>query len=491
MARQSTIPVRVGFYDYPHNRNATSAKDAYFKNCWPERVEGGTQETTRYEVVKRPGLGTAVYARANATARGMYIWQGNVYDVLGNQVYKNGSSIGSTISTSTGRVYWEQMGGGSGSAKLLLLAGQDIYSIKADNTVTVHSGGTQASSQIGTVTNGIANLDGYMFVCDTDGKILHNNTQNDTSANMSWSNASIISANVFSDGLQGVCRHLNYIVGIGDWSTEFFYNAGNTSGSILSRAEGTVIRYGTPNFDTLWQDENLLVWVARSRDGGNCVIVLDGLTPKIVSTKAQERILNSYAIDTAYAYGARILGHVFYFLTIPDADKTLVFSLTDNMWHEWTSYDGTNETYFKGYDMRGYIDSGGSISYLVQHETNGDIYPLEFTSYEDAGNIIKVKLVTDKIDFQTNQRKFCRHLHLMSNRIENTTAVNIGMRYTDDDYKTWRAAGDKDIRYIPTWKALGSFNRRAFEFTFEENYPLRIENLEFGLGLGSYAQGRL
>ena len=490
MAKQTTIPVRVSFYDYPHNREALSTKDCYFKNCFPERVESGVPENARYEIVKRPGLGSATYNQTDGVGRGMYIWNGDIYYVVADAVYKNGSALTVTLSTSTGKVYWEQMGGGSSSQKLLLLAGQDVYTIVSGGTVTIHSGGTQANAQVGTVAGGICSLDGYAFVCDTDGKILHNNTQNDTTANMSWSSANIISANVFSDSLKGVCRHLNYVVGIGDWSTEFFYNAGNTSGSILSRAEGTVIRYGTPNFATLWQDENLIVWLARSKDGGNCVMVLDGLTPKIVSTKAIERILNAYKVTDAYAYGVRIAGHVFYFLTLPTADKTLAFSLTDNMWCEWTTYDGSSETYFKIQDMKGYIDTNGVISYLGLHISNGSIYPLDTDNYQDVGQSIKMKVVTDKIDFQTNQRKFLPHLHLMCNLIDNASAVNISMRYTDDDYKTWNTTDDKDLRYIPTWKALGSFNRRAFEFTFTDNFPLRIENLEFGLRLGTYAQGR-
>jgi len=382
------------------------------------------------------------------------------------------------------------MGGSSSSQKLLLLAGQDVYTIVAAGTVTIHSGGTQAEAQVATVAGGIASLDGYAFVCDTTGKILHNNTQNDTVANMSWSNANIISANVYSDGMKGVARHLNYIVGFGEWSTEFFYNAGNTSGSILSRAEGTVIRYGTPNFATLWQDENVIVWLARSRDGGNCVMALDGLTPKIISTKAIDRMLNAYKVSDAYGYGARIAGHVFYFLTLPTADKTLVFSLTDNMWHEWTTYTGSAETYFKLQDLKGYIDSNGIVSYLGLHISDGCIYPIDTDNYQDTGQAIKMKLVTDKIDFQTNQRKFLPHLHLLCTLIDNSTAVNISMRHTDDDYKNWYTDEDKDLRYIPTWKALGSFNRRAFEFTFIDNFPLRIESLEFGLKLGTYAQGR-
>lgn len=489
-SKASVLSLRVGFYDYPHNREALSTKDSYFKNCFPEKVEGGTQETTKYEIVKRPGLGEAKYDTTAGVGRGMYIWEGDIYHVVGTAVYKNGSALTVTLSTSTGKVYWEQMGGSSASKKLLLLAGEDVYTIVAAGTVTIHSGGTQANAQIATVSGGIASLDGYAFVCDTDGKILHNNTQNDTAANMSWSNANIISANVYSDSMAGVCRHLNYIVGIGDWSTEFFYNAGNTSGSILSRAEGTVIRYGTPAFATVWQDENLIVWLARSRDGGNCVMVLDGLTPKIVSTKPIERILNASKVTDAVGYGIRLAGHIFYVLSLPTADKTLVFSLTDNMWHEWTSYESSVEGYFKIQEMKGYISSTGILEVVALHVSDGNVYTFAVGNYEDNGNGIKVKIVTDKVDFQTNQRKFLAQLRLLSNLVDHSSEVSVALRYTDDDYKSWTSADTKDMRYIPAWSALGSFNRRAFEFTYEANFAFRVEGFEFGIRLGAYAQAR-
>lgn len=502
MAYKDLHTVRLALYDYPHSRNSLTSKDSYFKNCYPEMLPTGDQQTPKYYVTQRPGLGSAVYNQSSAEGRGMYVWRNNVYYVVGNTLYKNGSALSVTtdvtLSTSTGRVYWEQMsaylpgGTGSDASKLFLLAGEDLYSIETSNTVTKHAGGTQANAVLGTVAGGLCTLDGWLFVCDTTGRIAHSNTQNDTSANISFSNANIASANTYSDDLKGIIRHLNYLVAFGEWSTEFFYNAGNTSGSVLSRAEGTVLRYGTPNFATLWQDENILCWVARSRDGGNCVMVLDGLTPKIVSTKPIEKILNAESdITDAYAYGVRIAGHIFYILNLPNADKTLVFSLTDNMWCEWTSYDGATETYFKIADIKGYISSSGSTNFYALHVSNGDIYPLDITYYQDVGQTIKTKIVTDKIDFGTNARKFLSSMYLLGDLIDNGSAVNISMRFTDDDYKTWCDTLTSDMRYTPSWKALGSFSRRAFEFTFEQNQPMRLESVEFGLKLGKYAQGSL
>lgn len=495
MARTNVFPIRVPLYDYPHTRETSTAKDSYFKNCYPERLRAGDEQNPRFYVVKRPGIGASVHTQASGEGRGAYVWKGDYYYVVGNKLYKNGSALSVTLTTSTGRVYFEAMSGGSASEKLFLLEGQEVYSIVSAGTVTKHTAASGVpKDQVGTVAGGICNLDGYIFICDTDGKILHNDTQNDPTANMDWGNASIISANVYSDGLKGITRHLNYIVAFGEWSTEFFYNAGNPSPSILSRAEGTVLRYGTTNFATVWQDESIICWVARSKDGGNCVMLLEGLTPKIISTKPIERILNEATdMDEAYAYGIRIAGHVFYIINLPTTDKTLVFSLTDQVWCEWTSYNGATEGYFEWADIKGYTDTSGNTNFRALHATNGDVHSFDIEEYDDNGETIYVKIVTDKIDMGTQQRKFLSRLTILGDLATGDSAVNIGLRWTDDDYKNWNDSSPKtrDMRYIPYYTALGSFSRRAFEITFENDAPMRIEALELGIKLGSYAQGRL
>lgn len=490
---KDTHSVRISLYDYPHNRTEGTSKDAYFKNCYPERYIGGqlnSQEANRYYLTKRPGLGTATHAHASGTGRGMYIWQNNLYYVIGSDLYKNGTDIGN-LNAGTNMCYFEIMGGGSTSEKLIIVDNQNVFSVESDDTVTQHAvGGEEPEAQIGTVAGGVANLDGYLFICDTDGKILHNDDQNETAANVDWGDASIISANVYADQLKGIVRHLNYIVAIGEWSTEFFYNAGNTTGSVLDRAEGTVIRYGTANFDTVWQDENIVVWVARSRDGGHVVLTLDGLTPKIVSTKPIERILNEESdITDAYAYGIRIEGHIFYILNLPNADKTLVFSLTDNMWSEWTTQESATEKMWQMVSMRGDVNSSGATVFYGLHVSNGDVYPFDPDNYQDNSEDIKVKVVTDKIDFGTNQIKQLYRLYLLGDRT--TASSTVSLRWTDDDYQNWSNSYDSDLQYTPQWGPLGSFSRRAFELTHEDNQPLRWEALECILRVGSFAQGRL
>ena len=123
------------------------------------------------------------------------------------------------------------------------------------------------------------------------------------------------------------------------------------------------------------------------------------------------------------------------------------------------------------------------------HVSNGDVHSFGIEEYDDNGEPIKVKIVTDIFDGQTAQRKFLSRLVVVGDLIGAGSASNITMRYTDNDYKTWSNAQSRDMRYIPVFPALGSFNRRAFEFTYDDNYPFRLDYAELALKLGGYAQG--
>ena len=84
---------------------------------------------------------------------------------------------------------------------------------------------------------------------------------------------------------QGIAlaRHLNYIVAFNEWSTEFFFNAGNASGSVLDPVEGIAIRYGCANGKTVWSGENTIIWLAQGRSGGKSVMMFEGNDLKTIS----------------------------------------------------------------------------------------------------------------------------------------------------------------------------------------------------------------
>lgn len=454
---------RVPIFYNPANRSSSTSKDQRMVNCYFEAVEDN-----EYYAVKRPGT-TSDRTVAVAVGRGLYMWRDIPYSVFGTGLYNNTSSI-KTLSTSTGIVSFSDID--TGTKYLLVHDGAKAYQVETDDTVTE----IVDAQYPGAVVKGLVVVDGYMFVMDSSGIIY--NSEVDTP--LSWLADGLISAEIDSDDGVALAKHLNYVVALGKWTTEIFYNASNSTGSPLNRIPSAVIRVGCAAADTVAEGDGILMWVGKGRDTGVTVQMMTDISPVKVSTKPVEKILESEGsnISNADAYYVKKQGHYFYVLTLPTTAKiTLAYDIVDGQWCEWTSDDGATESnfaYISATDITG--------TTLLQHRTDGDLYSISPSVYQDGGNDINVKIVTREIDFGTNRTKFHDILEIIGDRIASTSAVAI--RYSDDDYQTWSTARNVDMNERATLSALGSFERRAFEITHTANTELRISSLEFTGSLG-------
>ena len=95
----------------------------------------------------------------------------------------------------------------------------------------------------------------------------------------------------------------------------------------------------------------------------------------------------------------RVGGHQFYVLTLKNTAKTLVCDLRDGTWSEWSSFDGSTETYFTGIDYCNHDDQ-----HFILDEDNGKVYRMDLDINQDSTNDIKVEILTNKFDFSTTRR---------------------------------------------------------------------------------------
>jgi len=448
-------------------RDSNRTKDKRYKNCYPEKVSD-----EQVYVVKRPGL-TADTTVAVAAGRGVYTWRDLPYSVFGTGLYNDTASI-KTLSTSSGFVSFGDLD--TGTKYLLIHDGSKAYQVETDDTVTEITD----AEYPGTVVRGLVVIDGFMFVMDSNGTIY--NSEQDTP--LSWLAQDFISAEIDSDEGVAIAKHLNYLVAFGEWTTELFYNAGSSPGSPLARIDSAIIRTGCAAADTVAEGENFIAWVAQGRSHGRNVMVMQGIQPTKVSTKPIEKILNAEGsnLSNAYAYTVKSEGHYFYVLTLPTSAITLVYDLIDQQWHEWTTYNGSTETYFTGISA---CEHGEKL--LIQDEDDGKLYEFSPTTYQDASQDIKVLLRTNKVDFGTQANKFMHRFEIIGDRA--TSSVDTAIRYTDDDYQTWSTSRSVDMSKRATLHGLGSFQRRAFELTFTANAPWRIEKFNVVGELGTDAEG--
>lgn len=462
-------PWRVPVFNYRHARIPYAAlKDSLNQNVILESIPSTTDQGGAYlAAVKRPGL-TKVYDNSTTNeGRGVHIWRGDIYHVIGTAVYKNGSSIG-TLSTSTGKVSFSE--DNDGTLYLVLQTGNTIYTVDTSGTLTSRTPPSNAVTA--GIQPGIVYLDTYQFIVDRDGVIYSSAAGNPTS----WSNTNNLQGFQYYDRGVGISRHLNYIVLHKEHSTEFFYNAGNVNNP-LGRVDGAAIQHGCVHGNMIANADNLLFWVGTNINGGRYVVMLEGLAPRIISDAVIDRYLEREDNFSACSfYTMRIAGHQLVIINLTTEGVTLVYNTSTQAWTMWKS---------EGSQFHGFW---GTHNYVVGLDT-GKLYELDPGVFEDDEEPIAVRILTDTFDAGNKQSKFLHRLVVVSDKYSTTNPIIL--RWSDDDFQTWSNNKDLDLRNKIYFANLGRFTSRAFDIQHTANQPLRIQYLEMYAGIGPYAQGGL
>jgi hypothetical protein len=361
-----------------------------------------------------------------------------------------------------------------------ITSGGSGYINSPDITISAPpSGGTQAYATCilnGFPTNmvpGNVYLDGYSFVMTTDGKIWNSALNNP----LLWDPLDFVTAEGEPDKGVAIAKHFNYLVAFGQWSTEFFYDAANVTGSPLLSNPTMRIEFGCANGDSVAEMEQTVIWVGVGKNTGRVVLMLEGTRPVQVSDASVERILNNSVLENVHAYTLKIAGHFFYVLNLLDDNLTLVLDVNSKEWCIWTSFVNNQETYFGGV----FSTSLNNKNYSLDNLT-GKVYNIIETAYTDTSGPIQFRIRTPLIDADSTKRKFLSRLEVVGDKIASILRV----RHTDDDYQNWspyRNVNLGDTRSVIY--QCGNFRRRAYEFYNTDDVPLRLNYCEMDLEPGS------
>jgi hypothetical protein len=116
------------------------------------------------------------------------------------------------------------------------------------------------------------------------------------------------------------------------------------------------------------------------------------------------------------------------------------------------------------------------------------LYKLDDNTYTDNNEHIYCRSVTDIVDNGTTHRKFYGRLEIVGDKVQGTMQV----RHTGDDYKTWSNYRSIDLNAPRSQIYLGGADRRrAWEFLFTSDVPLRVTaaEIEFSIGELNQEQG--
>ena len=180
---------------------------------------------------------------------------------------------------------------------------------------------------------GVVTMDGYVFVMTPAAEIYNSDLEVPTS----WNALNFLTAEMEPDSGVALAKHLNYVVALGQWTTEFFFDAANTTGSPLSRLESASMWVGCAAGRSVVNVGNMLIWVAKDRTKGRWVIGLDGLQVQKLSTPAIDRIITASTLATVRSFPVMLDGHLFYVLQLIDDGLTLVLDVGTKKWAVWST----------------------------------------------------------------------------------------------------------------------------------------------------------
>ena len=433
--------------------------------CTTAGTTGGSEPTWPTNIGDSVTDGTVVW-RCEGTYSGPEKWA-NTAHAVGDECIPSITETG---------YYYRCITAGTGNAT------EPTWPIIIGDTVTEAAGGTIwecAGEYGGFPTPHVPTpdfMDGYIVLPEYNSLDIYNSS---LTTPYSWSSLDFVGAESYPDPIVGLARQNNYLVVFGDYSTEFMYNAAKSNGlttfdSPFDRQESLVLQVGAMHRDALIASERTVVFIGSSRLAGRSIWRLDGNNAKEISTEYIEKFLDleTSASDIS-GWGVRIFGHILYVINLPTANRTFVYDIEENMWTEW-QYNGG------ALPFNHFCDADGIA--LLQHKTNGKIYKLDPTVYNDFDADITCLMTLAKQDFDTDNYKFFHQTTLIGDTPQHADIL----RWSDDDYVTWSSDKTLPVTDRPYFMRSGKARRRAWELEYTHNSPRRLEAIEINYSIGDH-----
>ena len=465
-------------------RDGTLAKDSRSTNCVFE-----TRDQKR-EFVKRPGLVycsqvAAVTPPASLLSQGLVSFNNKIIAVVANTVYSVNpttyaqTTVGST-SVSTGFCYFTKT-----------TLDSNLFFHNKVNGYLYTSGGAYSSPATlpaGPYVAGTVFLDDYVFVGTATDNRIYNSDLGDPGT---WDALNYVTFEQTADSLVAITKHLNYLVAFGKFSTQFYYDAGNATGSPLALSQSYSLETGCATGDSIVSTDNTVLWMGATKTQGRSIYMLEGVSPVKVSTNAIDKILDRDDLSKVAAYSYKFAGHTLYILSLHASNVTLVYDINEKMWYQWTQYAiaSTGQpgagTWIESYFRPSFYAQVNSIPFVLDDDT-ATIYYLSTTTYQDNGQAIYCRSITDLSDNGSTKRKFFGRLEIVGDK---TSGATLQVRHTGDDYNTWSSYRTVDLNASRSQIYLGGADRRrAWEFLVTSNTPLRLDGAEIDFRIGEMDQ---
>ncbi len=390
----------------------------------------------------------------------------------------NGSAVVTSVSSTAG-LYIGQALSGTGiasTARILTIdsSSQITMTVNATASGSVTITRTHMAKIIdtdfpSTSTGAFVELDGFIFIGTSTGRIYNSDLNSITS----WSSTGWTSVNMQADGSVALSKFKNQVVAFGRNHIEFFYNAGNPSGSPLGRTEQAMISVGSYSTDNIVPFRDRIFFIGQDTGYENAGIwMLEGFQSKRLSSIPLTRMLSqnvsglNAATITLSAFEHQ--GKQFVYFGMGDSTHLVADYLYCLESQEWVE---------AGYPFLMKFSEG--LNGVALNSTSGIIYSADPLTpvYQDVGSASYTATIqTSLLDLDTDKRKFFNVIRLIGDVQASGTA---SIQWSDDDYANFNTARTVDMtRMDKSLHGCGSARRRSFKITHSANTPFRAEALE-------------
>lgn len=462
-------------------RSSAVTTDNDYLNCYFEIVMNKATQDHEIHVVKRAGVTNFSDALPSTNFRGMYHWEDTdkIFVAVDNDIVVINGTTGAIVTTlsnvlanSSGDVGFTTFYYDNTTTHVIVSDGVKLYTIDAANALVASTDADLPNPHIPSPIF----LDGYIFLAKAGSGDIYNSNLNDP---LAWTPGDFISCEMFPDTIRNIAKLNNYLLAFGSESVEYFWDAGNASGTPLQRNDTPIKLLGY--LGGLAQHSNTIYFLGRAYQGTPTVYQLEDFKVKEVGTASIRKYLETV---TGISSGSNVKssivslgGHDFYTLGL--GSYTYVYDIKIDLWTRWAF--AATDTFVIRDAFTNDISAGNFCVFYVTGQDR--LRRFDQTTYRDAGTNFTFHIVTKNQMFDSYNQKTC----LRASVVADAVAGSVLLQWTDNDYQTYNSGLSINLaRELPATYRLGRFRRRAFKLSFTENLPLRIQKLEVDINLGQH-----
>lgn len=449
-------------------------------------VTSGTGTSHRFDITKAIIAGEETYLLSNV--RGCYFI--NETGLSGTTTFTGDFSSGTNTilnaSSTTGLVVGQYINATSYTAasgtRITNISGSTIT--MQDNAIGTAAGITVTRERMAkfiaanfpsSVIGPMWEMDGYVFAAEQGSqKIYHS----DLNTAQTWTSTNFVSANATPGQLLGISRLGQFIVAHTPDSMQYFYNAGNAVGSVLSRVQNKTIHVGgLVRGGSFWAGASLVRPFTVLDDNlfvvSNSIyqVATDG-SMKRISTDIVDRLIANTAASSINIQAMYFLGKPYVFLS--DGSTVITYSLMYDVSLGLWSHTGFTAVPIFSKNM-GYCQNTTLFSGRL------DTWP--WTSdggtptYQDNGSTLTTTIQTGRLDFGSSQRTHITRIDLIGDKQASGTVT---LTSSDNDFASFATLGTFDLTAMnPRIYRCGHFvGGRSLKLTHTTNAAFRAEALD-------------